>query len=141
MTCAILTTGYQSRRPQDLLAWCRDHDAVVLDIRLRPFSQQPGWAGPDLAWQFGDRYRHCPQWGNKALGTGGIEIADFAAGWAVCDALRQSRRVVLLCRCAQIEVCHRGVLASMIREQHSVECGELEFWPKVKDTNLFTETI
>ena len=117
----VLLAGYQGRRPSDLAYIARRDQLLIVDVRIRPTSQQPGWSRPDLQALLGNDYMACPEWGNSARFDRGaksatIEIADFEGGWRRLAHSASSRSaILLLCACRSPEGCHRSVLGSQLQ--------------------------
>lgn len=58
---ALYTFGYWGRSVDQLAQWVQDLDAVLVDVRLIPYSEWAAqWQQSNLAQRFGDRYRHLP---------------------------------------------------------------------------------
>jgi uncharacterized protein (DUF488 family) len=113
MTATIYTIGYGRRQPQEIFDLVNSLGAVLVDIRFSPWGR-PGFKGFELSRALGDRYLHVKALGNAEYKTGGMRIADYAAGKAVLAALE--RPALLLCACAEPGGCHRTVVGEMLQE-------------------------
>ena len=129
----LLTVGYQRRELAELVALLTDHGVEVLvDVRETPRSRKPGFSGRRLAEALTDagiEYRHEPSLGvpqeeRDAFRTG-EPAAHHAylrrveeAGDLVAELVATARRrhVALLCLERDEADCHRGLLASRMRE-------------------------
>ena len=125
------TAGYQGRCPADLLARAEALGADVVDIRLSPCSQQPGWSKPELQDLFGACYQHVPALGNKNYKNKNdkdkndksgcdIRLANVDLGLKILLSPRRreaGRSAILLCGCRELVGCHRAVVAEALRER------------------------
>lgn len=62
----VLLCGYSGHCPERLREICVELNAVVFDVRLKPYSKDSRWSAPELAALLGERYVGLPQWGNPA---------------------------------------------------------------------------
>lgn len=114
MNMKIYTTGYGRHQPSaiaNLLDEIGDN-ALLVDIRFSNYGR-PGFKGWELQRFFVGRYLHLRVLGNAEYKTGGMRIADYAAGKAAL--LKLERPVLLLCACESPVGCHRTVVAEMLR--------------------------
>jgi uncharacterized protein (DUF488 family) len=116
---SLYTFGYNGQQPEKLLALAEQLDTVVADIRFSPRSRVPHWNGGRLAKLLGGRYHHLPVLGNRHYKGGPVEIVDLEAGLAQVADLLAHQPIILLCVCAQVERCHRRLVAEAI----SARCG------------------
>lgn len=114
MTTEIYALGYIGRKPAEIAQLVHDLDAVVFDVRFRPFSAWPGWCKPAFEKLLGQRYQWVKALGNAAYKeNGAIRIVDLEAG---VDLIRQSPRpVILMCACKDPARCHRTFIADHLR--------------------------
>ena len=111
----LYTFGYEQRPPEDLLAEADRLDAVVVDVRIQPFSKRAAWGKPHLAALLGHRYRWVAGFGNKNYKGGPVELADPEAGLAqIADLIAEGRNIILLCYEADPANCHRSQVAALI---------------------------
>ena len=110
----ILTLGYTGLTLPALQAWLDQHDALLVDVRHKPFSRAAEWRQKALQRALGTRYRHVPELGNLNYRGGPIKLADQAEGVQIVSALLQENSVVLLCVCADYARCHRTAAANAI---------------------------
>lgn len=113
----LYTLGYSTcRDATELLDISQQRgDALILDIRLKPYSRIPGFNQPELARLLGrDRYQHCGLLGNRNYQGGEIQIAQPQVGLTRLLQLLSQRPVVLLCGCGWHEQCHRTTVAHMV---------------------------
>lgn len=110
----IYLMGYTGRKPGDILTIAEQLDALVCDIRYSPFSRVPCWQQQALIELLGHRYRHIREFGNTSYKTGGINIANIAAGERMLRGL--SNTVILLCACKDAASCHRTVIGKYLTE-------------------------
>lgn len=79
-----------------------------------PRSRVPDWSGGRLARLLSDRYRHLPALGNRNYKEGPIELVDVELGTAQVSELLAGQPVILLCVCAEVERCHRRLVAEAV---------------------------
>lgn len=131
MARTCFTWGYSGRPLADLIGYMCDLDAVVVDIRLKPWSQDGRWVGAHLHHALGEQaalgalpatrllYHHVPAYGNKNYKGGPIELADPERGWRQVAGILAHRSIILLCVCRAWALCHRRVVA----EDLAAACG------------------
>jgi uncharacterized protein (DUF488 family) len=103
----VLTFGYQGRRPQELLALADAEGAVVVDVRIKPWSRLPGWSQKALQELLGERYVWVRELGNQDYKGTGVRLVDEEAGLAKVREMLESRPVILLCFESDETRCHR----------------------------------
>lgn len=138
----VFLAGYsqgngRSYAPENLLQRAEQLNAFVLDVRYKPFSTlDPRWGKDPLKELMGSRYRWFGAWwGNRSVGTGEINIADFDRGLEEMEALiarKQPEAVILLCGCRSAHGCHRGVLGSRLNREYGYPMDNLNW--KIKTT-------
>jgi uncharacterized protein (DUF488 family) len=111
------TLGYLDHcTPADLAGYLVLFDALLVDIRLTPYSQNPLWRQEALRRRLGADYHYCHALGNRNYKQSGAPIVLFAPA----EGLRQLRPilavrpVILLCACREWEQCHRRVAAEYL---------------------------
>lgn len=117
---SLYTFGYSGHQPEKLLALAEQLDAIVADIRFSPRSRVPHWNGGRLAKLLGGRYHHLPALGNRNYKGGPVEIVDLEAGLAQVADLLAHQPVILLCVCAEVERCHRRLVAEAVIARYGV---------------------
>jgi uncharacterized protein (DUF488 family) len=132
----IYTTGYSKSKPSQITDLVESLNAILVDIRFSASSRNPAWSKTSLEKLLGGRYVHCPAFGNALYRSGGMQIADYAAGKALLE--RIDRPVILLCVCHSPDGCHRTVVGTMlqrdgftVREVSATRSGDLakrEIW-------------
>jgi len=114
----IFTWGYYGQQVSDAESLMTKHNAILVDIRLKPFSRfDPQWNQKQLEKRLGGRYVHLPEWGNlnyKGQLGQGIMLADFGAGLAKLCAL-PATGVILMCVCKYGHKCHRATVADLLK--------------------------
>ena len=132
----IYTTGYSKSKPSQIADLVESLNAILVDIRFSASSRNPAWSKTSLEKLLGERYVHCPAFGNALYRSGGMQIADYAAGKALLEHIE--RPVILLCACHSPDDCHRTVVGTMlqrdgftVREVNATRSGDLakrEIW-------------
>jgi uncharacterized protein (DUF488 family) len=111
----IYTAGYSRlREPRRLLALLDELDALVIDVRLKPWTRFEGWSRKDREALFGARYRWIEAFGNDNYAGEGVRLHDPARGLAEVGPILESRSVILLCGCADPTHCHRSTVAARL---------------------------
>ncbi len=111
----IYTLGYSGWTVDEIAACLERLDAVAVDVRMSPRSRNPAYSGKRLRESLGDRYRHIRGFGNINYRGGEIVLHDWAGGLEeVLAILSTGRSVVLMCACADLNVCHRKVVAERL---------------------------
>lgn len=115
---SIFTFGYGGRRLRGLEVIQRDLDAIIVDIRERPWSREPEWCYAHLTEIFGSSYAHVGWWGNTARDPAAGRFVSWKLGYEqVAELLKQNRPLILMCGCRSGGGCHRSVIAKLLREK------------------------
>lgn len=108
-------------------------NVLVVDTRFKAASRAAQWRYGYMAEQLGEHYLHLPALGNENYKGGDIKIADPATGVPAVLKQLQQRSVILLCVCAELDTCHRLVVAKLV--QQAGDCSvkhltkaDLEAW-------------
>ena len=113
----IFTAGYaRLRDPERLAALAAAHDAVIIDVRLRPYTRFKGWSRGAFQAKFGTRYRRVEAFGNANYRGGPVRLQATADGLAEVTPLLAQGSVILLCGCADPAACHRSTVAALLAE-------------------------
>lgn len=133
----ILLAGYAGHCPERLLEITKQIDAVVFDIRLRPYSSDERWCGAALSVLLGERYVGLPQWGNPAkldcqqAEDIGFPTIDWSGGlrrFKLYCGERKPVVAILLCGCRSITECHRAAVGKRLAVEERYEVRELHHW-------------
>ncbi|MBN1123021.1 MAG: DUF488 domain-containing protein [Anaerolineae bacterium] len=117
----VYTFGYEKRKPEELLCEVERLDAVVIDVRFKPYSRVKGWGRKDLESMLGERYRWVQAFGNEGYKSGSLALMDVEAGCReVAPLLEAGSNLILLCYEANPAECHRSVVAEILRERFGV---------------------
>ena len=107
--------GYAGQDARALRAWLEAHDALLVDVRMKPIARHPSWRGPALQRALGDRYRHVAALGNVNFRGGPVELVNAEAGVReVGELLAAGRPVVVMCVCRDYQVCHRRQVVELL---------------------------
>lgn len=112
----LYTLGYQGSTPGDVRGYVATLEALVVDIRYSPWSQNPAWRKTALAALVGPAsYRWLQSLGNTNYKTGGpIHLAAPAQAVPVLAAILAVQPAILLCGCADVTACHRRTAADYL---------------------------
>lgn len=112
----LYTVSYSRLPVANLQAWLEAHDAVLVDVRLRPYSRsQPEYNRNQLQDRLGSRrYMHVPAFGNINYKGGDIELRDPAKGLHTIKPIMRNHPIVLMCVCWNHKTCHRSTVADFI---------------------------
>jgi uncharacterized protein (DUF488 family) len=112
----VYTFGYAPARPAALRGHVAALSAVVVDVRLRPWSLHPAWRedAPRRGLPPG-RYLHEPGFGDLNRRPGGpVRLADPEAAFGRVGLVLVAAPVILLCACADPRRCHRTAVARLL---------------------------
>jgi uncharacterized protein (DUF488 family) len=107
-------------------------NGVAVDVRMVPRSRYAPFNGTAFSRLLRDRYYWLSDFGNVNYKSNGpIAIADFDKGVERLGPLRTAgKAVVLLCGCADINTCHRKILAERLAQRWGAEVVHLTPPPK-----------
>jgi uncharacterized protein (DUF488 family) len=130
----IVTLGYEGRKlDQFLLILKGNHVKRLIDVRNNPFSLKPGFSKSSLARALesvGISYLHVPELGieshrRRNLSKDGLttlfqnferELDSKVTLLNRIKELAQKEKVALMCFEADVEICHRNVIAKKLRD-------------------------
>ena len=126
----IYTYGYaNSKRPTVLQDFALAHNAVIIDVRLRPYSRfRPIWNKGILTEHLGDIYKHIPAFGNlNYRGDMGPSIILQNPEQGLRDVLPilETQSIILICVCAHPSTCHRSEVAQILAKETGCEIVHL----------------
>ena len=124
-TQGLFSLGYSGVRFEAVTQWLDQHDALLVDVRFKPFSRNPQWRQSYLQRVLGPRYWHVPELGNLNYKGGRIQLMDEAAGVRTVSEMLERTPVALLCVCSDHATCHRTVAAEAIKASTSVTITHL----------------
>jgi len=112
----IYTFGYGGRQVETLAALVALHQAVVIDVRLKPWTKQPGWSLSELKTVFADCYHWVQALGNTNFEKGGkVRLKDEQTGIeGLVKMIRAGESPILLCGERDPSGCHRTVIANLV---------------------------
>jgi hypothetical protein len=131
----LYTIGYQGLRGvYQLLNFAVPLDADIIDIRFTPYSKNEEWTQATLLnrlcdLQFGGlkpRYVHIKELGNvNYKGDGPIELLHAEFGMARLEERLKQKPCILLCRCPEVNQCHRKVVADLAERWWGIKVEHL----------------
>lgn len=129
MPHTIFTLGYSGRKPQEVLRFVTEHDALLVDVRYSPTSRVPHWNRAALLALTKGHYRHVKEYGNANFNMPGhpIRLADPERAADMLAEVIRWRSVILLCACKRAADCHRSVAAAHLAARtgaHVIHLGE-----------------
>lgn len=128
----IHTLGYSGWKTEDIKALVERVNGVLVDVRIVARSRNVHFNSGTLASVFGDRYRWLREFGNRNYKTNGpIDLVDFDDGAAKLQPLIDAgQTVILMCGCADVNVCHRKHVAQRLAELFGADVEHLPTPPK-----------
>jgi uncharacterized protein (DUF488 family) len=114
----LYTLGYSATGAVRLVEHLVALDVTIVDIRLRADSVRPLWERGTLSAWLGKYYWHQPALGNMNYARHGqpIMLADPEVGLPkLVLHLAQGESLALLCVCAEVEQCHRRLVADLVQ--------------------------
>ncbi len=126
MVNTLYTLGYARWSLDQVEAVATMRDALLVDVRLKPFSRKPGFAKAALARRLGARYQHVEALGNVNYQGGPIQLRDPDLGLFTLEQHIERQPVILLCGCANVETCHRKTIADLAAERFGLEVIHLD---------------
>jgi uncharacterized protein (DUF488 family) len=127
----IFTTGYTGKDINDLKPMLETLDAILVDVRLVPYSQVFRWRQMYLKALLGKKYLHIPNLGNRTYKENKITIQNLKLG--VETVLHLEVNVVLMCECEKFVDCHRREIAEEFHKR-GIETIEIENWKRLNSS-------
>ena len=127
----LYTLGYQDGNitPRILSAWLRKNNALLVDIRWKPYAKNQAWTQEYLR----NFFKHHYIWLGATLGNtnymktrgDAIYIHDLDTG--IKDLLRilEDKPCAIMCVCWQLKTCHRKTISHHLAAKHDVEAIHL----------------
>jgi hypothetical protein len=120
------TTGFAGKDINDLKPMLDRLDAVLVDVRFSPgVSELMRWRQVYLKALLREKYRHVAQLGSRANRAGLNQIQHLELGVKVLVSF--GANAVLMCECADLNHCHRLIIAKDLRRR-GFEVEEIEDW-------------
>jgi uncharacterized protein (DUF488 family) len=119
------TTCFAGKDINDLKPMLNTFDAVLVDVRFSPTSEAMRWRQIYLKTLLREKYRHIPQPGSRAFREERATIHSLELGIKVLICF--STNAVLLCECADLNACHRLMIAKDLQNK-GFDIQELESW-------------
>lgn len=122
--CTLYTAGYTSLAPEDLLDTAERLHALIVDVRLKPWSKwAEKWNKPNLIESWKDRYLHIEALGNLNykgdMGKGVIMLKDVEEGTLRLAVLLKTQPLMILCACKDHATCHRATIAQEMIDRYN----------------------
>lgn len=124
----LFTAGYTGLKPEELAKAIEHYDAVLVDVRISPYSRNPMWSGINLSRRFVERYVHIRALGNVNYRNPelGIKLVDPDDGCFRLVQLLKQRSVILLCACPDYHTCHRSTAAAEMESRYNVDVTHVQ---------------
>jgi uncharacterized protein (DUF488 family) len=123
----IYITSFQGREVTDLPDLLNTLDAILVDVRFAPERTPLKWSKEYLKLLLKNKYLHIPNLGNRSSKEGRIAIQNLRLGIKVITELQVN--ILLMCRCAIEEDCHRKKIIEKLKEQGS-DVTEIHDWQR-----------
>jgi uncharacterized protein (DUF488 family) len=123
----VYTLGYSGWRHAELKELAERLSATIIDVRMVPRSRAPCWNAKAIKTALGDRYVWLDGFGNVNYKNGGpIKLKDFAgAVKKLSEMSLNGPRVILMCGCADVNICHRKIVAEQLAKLWHCEIEHL----------------
>ena len=123
----VYTLGYMGWKHAELRELAERLNATIIDVRLSPRSRMACYSGKQLKATLGDRYVWLDGFGNvNYRGDGPIALKDFSGALKKLGEMSlHGPRVILLCGCADVNVCHRKIVAERLAKLWHCEVEHL----------------
>lgn len=137
----IITVGYTGGNVDLLVEKVREVNGLLVDVRFSAKSRAAMWSKAGLYAAFRQAteggvvpYVHLRAWGNENYQTPGapVVLVGFSLGLQILEAelaTRVEAVPVLMCACAEVERCHRKVVAERLAEAWGLPAEAVEHWP------------
>lgn len=113
--------GYGGRKFAELKTLAQA-GALIVDVRMKPFSWQSEWMKGSMIAALGESYYHAKGFGNKNYKSGPTELLNEAQEvLELSQVLSQSRDVVLVCACKSFRECHRKLCCEVLSKATGAE--------------------
>ena len=123
----LYTLGYSGWSLSQITAALDEHQAVLVDVRYKPWSRKTGMSKSSLQQRFRGRYVHLKDLGNVNYNNDEpIELLHAERGLIELEGYLRESPVIIMCVCPDLETCHRWVVADMASERLGVEVEHLE---------------
>jgi hypothetical protein len=133
----IFTVGYQSYKKLDkLVELTREKQALLVDIRYRPYSKDEQWQADHIQQAFltagmPGTYWWVRELGNVNYNTGaGSKLWDPSEGVSKIRKFAEQKPVILLCGCWDLLTCHRLPVAALLEKELGVQVEHILAVPK-----------
>ncbi len=125
----LYTAGYTGLSVLTLLDSAKLLNALVVDVRLMPFSRNETWNKPKLQQSLGFTYHHITELGNLNykgdLGEG-VMLKDVERGTVRLAQLLKQQDCIILCACKDHTHCHRNDVATeMVQRYPTIQVNHL----------------
>jgi hypothetical protein len=127
----ILTFGYTGRTMEEIVALAQEHDAIVVDVRLVPFSRAPMWRKVAFQVALTERYRWMKGFGNLNYRNPneGVSLSDPETHMGDIRQIFPAQSIMLMCTCADSTGCHRRHAAAFIASALNLPDSVIEHLP------------
>ena len=110
----IYTAGYAGKSLEWLKKTAADLDAAVFDIRYSPRPRDPDFGRNNLALELRDKYLLLVGFAPRYPHDAPAQVQNYEHGRARIINQLNYTSVILLCECADPDVCHRTIVANML---------------------------
>lgn len=123
----LFTLGYSGWTVEEITQVLNLHDALLADIRYKPWSRRADMRHPSLQQTFRGRYAWIKDLGNENYNKDAtIKLHHAQRGLIELEGYPRESPVVIMCTCRDLAICHRRVVAELARERLGAEVVHLE---------------
>lgn len=119
------TTACANKDIDDLKPMLAALDAVLIDVRFSSTAETLRWRQIYLKALLREKYYHIPPLGNRDFRGQRNQIQNLDLGVKILISL--SANAILMCGCADLNVCHRRVIAEELWRR-GFETKEISDW-------------
>jgi len=109
------TLGYTGYTVAQISALAKERDAVVFDIRFRPYGRNVAFNKSRFESALQERYQYIGELGNVnyKLEMKDTRFVDFETG--IARIVASDKPVIIMCACKDYFNCHRSIVAAHLR--------------------------
>lgn len=122
-----MSVGYAGLKLEALKVYAEKHNAIIVDIRMSPYSKNAEFNQTVMRRVLGPRYKHLLAFGNKNYKDRGLpfDLVEPQIGLQVIKRMIEYNHLILLCVCYKLEGCHRKFVCEIIDQELGIPTRHL----------------